>query len=83
MFSWRFILKTLCLTHHPKKKTSKPTVHLTESIPYIRKRSSKSSIQLIQISTKYETVVSDLQNETKLNFNLKDENQEQNNIIDN
>jgi len=39
------------------------------------------SIQLAQISTKYETVVSDLQNENKLNFNLKDENQEQSNTI--
>ena len=39
------------------------------------------SIQLAQISTKYETVVSDLQNENKLNFNLKDENQDQNNTI--
>ena len=40
------------------------------------------SIQLAQISTKYETVVSDLQNENKLNFNLKDENQEEPQKID-
>jgi len=39
------------------------------------------TIQLTQISTKYDTIVLDLQNETKLNFNLKDENQDQNNTI--